>query len=156
MLKSAGNINDKGNGYKRFHLFVMAVFADKSKVINLNDKSIRTISLPNTFKESIKKDFLLQIIIAHAIIELEGVNIMLSKENEIDNKMKQLKELRASLTEKEVLLTEEFNEDPAAFYNDYTKVDEMNNILKQIEKCDKDIAKLEKMKVTLIGKPTKR
>ena len=105
------------------------------------------------------KDFLLKIIITHAIIKLRGVNIMLSKENKIkkiDDKMRELKELRASLAENEVLLTEEFNEDPAAFYNDYAKVDMMNNLLQQIEKCDKDIARLEKMKAKLIEKKIKR
>ena len=84
---------------------------------------------------------------------------MLSKENKIkkvDDKMRELKELRASLAENEVLLTEEFNEDPAAFYNDYAKVDMMNNLLQQIEKCDKDIARLEKMKAKLIEKKIKR
>ena len=33
----------------------MAVLADKSKVINLLDRDIKTISLPNTYKETIEK-----------------------------------------------------------------------------------------------------
>jgi len=40
---------------KDFTYLLLAMLADKSKVINLNDKSIRTISLPNTYKESIEK-----------------------------------------------------------------------------------------------------
>lgn len=40
---------------KDFTYLLLAMLADKSKVINLKDKSIRTISLPNTYKESIEK-----------------------------------------------------------------------------------------------------
>lgn len=40
---------------KDFTYLLLAMLADKSKVINLKDKSVRTISLPNTYKESIEK-----------------------------------------------------------------------------------------------------
>lgn len=40
---------------KDFTYLLLAMLANKSKVINLKDKSIRTVSLPNTYKESIEK-----------------------------------------------------------------------------------------------------
>ena len=84
---------------------------------------------------------------------------MYSNENKIkkiDGKIRELKELRVSLAEDEALLMEEFNEDPAAFYNDVVKVDTIANCLHQIEKCDEDIARLEKIKAKLIEKSIKR
>ena len=45
----------KAMNIKDFTYLLLAMLADKSKVINLKNKSLRTISLPNTFKESIEK-----------------------------------------------------------------------------------------------------
>lgn len=45
----------KAMDIKDFTYLLLAMLADKSKVINLKDKSVRTISLPNTYKESIEK-----------------------------------------------------------------------------------------------------
>lgn len=40
---------------KDFTYLLIAMLADKSKTINLNDKSIRTLSLPSSYKETIEK-----------------------------------------------------------------------------------------------------
>ena len=40
---------------KDFTYLLLAMLANKSKVINLRYKSIKTVSLPNTYKESIEK-----------------------------------------------------------------------------------------------------
>ena len=40
---------------KDFTYLLLAILADKSRMINLNDRSIRTISLPGSYKESIEK-----------------------------------------------------------------------------------------------------
>ena len=45
----------KAMNIKDFTYLLLATLADKAKVINLKNKSVRTISLPNTFKESIEK-----------------------------------------------------------------------------------------------------
>ena len=45
----------KAMDIKDFTYLLLAMLADKSKVIHLMDKDIKTVSLPNTYKETIEK-----------------------------------------------------------------------------------------------------
>ena len=46
---------EKAMDIKDFTYLLLAMLADKSKTINLIDKEIKTVSLPNSYKETIEK-----------------------------------------------------------------------------------------------------